>query len=119
MKPNCNLEEILQANNSLNFGFQHGRNYMNDQIGEFKVTITFKISADCEFSEDEFSSQFSPRNRKSVVEELAKSQILKRMSSWVNDFTYVDEHFKIRLVKLERKSHQRRESIGVSVKRKD
>lgn len=92
---------------------------MNDQIGEFKVTITFKISADCEFSEDEFSSQFSPRNRKSVVEELAKSQILKRMSSWVNDFTYVDEHFKIRLVKLERKSHQRRESIGVSVKRKD
>ena len=92
---------------------------MNDQIGEFKVTITFKISANCEFSEDEFSSQFSPRNRKSVVKELAKSQILKRMSSWVNDFTYVDDHFKIRIFKLGREKHQRRETIGVSVKPKD
>lgn len=92
---------------------------MNNQIGEFKVTITFKISAYCEFSEDEFSSQFSPRSRKYVVEELAKSEILKRMNSWVNDFKYVDDHFKIRIFKLERKKHQRRETVGVSVKRKD
>ena len=92
---------------------------MSDQIGEFKVTITFKISAYCEFSEDEFSSQFSPRSRKYVVEELAKSQILKRMNSWVNDFTYVDDHYKIRILKLGMEKHQRRETVRVSVKRKD
>jgi len=93
---------------------------MYDDIGQYEVTIKFKITAHCEYSDEEFEKKFSkqPSHKNYLAIELAKSQIMKEFSSKLHKFKYKDELWKILLSESPREKGERRETIRVSVKPK-